>query len=475
MVARIVKKELLDRLLDLRFVAVFALCAALSALSVYAGGRSYARQVQEYDAVSDQNRRTFKETSLEKGRLYDVRWIGYKWNRRPEVLTPLVFGLSGVLGREVWVSYQRGPLFEASVFESDPIHLLFEGLDLAFIVKVVLSLSILLFTYDVICGEKEGGTLRLQTSFPVSRATLALSKLIGSTVAALVPFVFTYLLAVAALVLSPRVALTGEDWGRIASLMGIFALYLVVFAAFGLLVSALCHRRLTAFLILLGLWTGWLFVVPNLALDLAGHIAPVDSIYSALREEAALDAEVKRGALAEMDEYEEQNQVQDWGALSEAQRQRIFQDWRETRHRVDTKWDAEYLSRTRARLAERRNQMRRQARLAAALAAVSPTGATTFVSADLARNGSLQQEQVETALNAYLLSLGGYVRSKQREARGSTLDGVDLTDFSWFAFRDTDTLAACLTRNRLYILNLALLAILGFAGAYVAILRYDVR
>ena len=119
--------------------------------------------------------------------------------------------------------------------------------------------------------------------------------------------------------------------------------------------------------------------------------------------------------------------------------------------------------------------MRRQARLAAALAALSPTGAATFVSTDLARNGSLQQEQVENALNAYLGSLGDYVRAKERTSRGRTLDGVDLGDFSWFAFRDTDTLAACLVRNQLHILNLALLAILGFAGAYVAILRYDVR
>ncbi len=475
MLARIVKKELLDRLLDLRFVAVFVLCAVLSALSVYAGARSYARQVQEYDAVSDQNRRTFQETSLDKGRLYDVRWVGYKWNRRPEVLTPLVSGLSGVLGREVWVSYQRAPLFESSVFESDPIHLLFEGLDLAFIVKVVLSLCVLLFTYDVICGEKEAGTLRLQASFPVSRAALALSKLIGATVAVLVPFVFAYLLAVAALVLSPRVTLTGEDWGRIASVLGVFALYLVVFAAFGLLVSALFHRRLTAFLVLLGLWTMWLFVVPNLALDLAGRLAPVDSIYGAQKQEIALYAEVKKGALAELDEYGSQNPVQDWDALSEAQQQEVIQGWQEARYRINTRWDAKYLSQSRDRLAERRNQMRRQARLAAALAALSPAGAVTFVSTDLTRNGSLQQEQVERALNAYLLSLGEYVRAKERTAQGFTMSDVDLTDFSWFAFRDTDTLAACLTRNQLHILNLALLAILGFAGAYVAILRYDVR
>ena len=61
--------------------------------------------------------------------------------------------------------------------------MLFGVLDLAFIVKVVLSLCVLLFTYDAICGEKEQGTLRLYASYPVSRSAQALAKLAGSTVA----------------------------------------------------------------------------------------------------------------------------------------------------------------------------------------------------------------------------------------------------------------------------------------------------
>ncbi len=51
----------------------------------------------------------------------------------------------------------------------------------------------------------------------------------------------------------------------------------------------------------------------------------------------------------------------------------------------------------------------------------------------------------------------------------------DASDFVWFTYRDQELLGDCLSRNLFHLLNLVFLAILGFAGAYVAILRYDVR
>ena len=187
MFGRLVQKELLYHLLDFRFLVVFALCVLLSMLSVYAGGRNYARRMQEYNAVSLKNRQAFQGPLLEGGSLRDLINIGYFWNRQPEVLSPVVFGLSGTLGRETLIRYRHPPTFEHSFFSTDPVHALFGVLDLAFIVKVVLSLAVLLFTFDAVCGEKEGGTLRLFASFPVARSTLALAKLIGSTTAVLVP------------------------------------------------------------------------------------------------------------------------------------------------------------------------------------------------------------------------------------------------------------------------------------------------
>ena len=86
---------------------------------------------------------------------------------------------------------------------------------------------------------------------------LALAKLVGSTLAIVVPLAFAFLLASAVLALSPGISLKVQDWMRIVSLMGVFVLYLMVYIAFGLWISASTHRRMTAFLSLLGLWTIW--------------------------------------------------------------------------------------------------------------------------------------------------------------------------------------------------------------------------
>jgi ABC-type transport system involved in multi-copper enzyme maturation permease subunit len=465
MFGRLVQKELLHHLLDFRFVAVFALCALLSALGIYVGNQNHLMQLRDYAQVSETNRRALQEV-VDRGNLWQFQWVGYGWNRRPEALSPVVYGLSGTLGSEVHVQYQQPVEFEFSLFETDPVHALFGVLDLAFIVKIILSLAVLLFTFDAVCGEKEGGTLRLYASFPVPRSTLALAKLVGSAAAALVPFVLACLLASAALALSPGPGLRGGDWMRVGALMGVLGLYLTVFAAFGVCASALTHRRMAAFLGLLGLWTVWLFVVPNLSVRASRSLKPVESVYDIEKRCGALRWEIRGKKQAESQAYWQNNPAPNWDALPGARRRELLEGAR----KIESRWDAEFYARLTRIQAERRNQIRAQQRLAAILSAISPLGAVSFASMDLARTGFAQQEQVENALNAHLIYLGRFIQEKQFQ-EGDTV----LTDFVPFTFQDRETLGECLSRNVFHILNLALLAILGFAGAYVAILRYDVR
>ena len=46
-------------------------------------------------------------------------------------------------------------------------------LDLGFIIKIILSLFAILFTYDAVCGEKELGTLKLTSP---TRSSVAVSS-----------------------------------------------------------------------------------------------------------------------------------------------------------------------------------------------------------------------------------------------------------------------------------------------------------
>jgi hypothetical protein len=466
MFGRLVEKELRHLLVDLRFVAVFGLCTLLSALSVYVGGQTYRAKLREHGVVSEANRRAVQKL-LEGKSLWNVASKGYRWNRKPERLSPVVFGLSGTLGRQVEVRLERPAGFTSSLYESEGMYALLDVLDFAFVVKFVLSLAVLLFTHDAVCGEKENGTLRLYASFPVRRSTLALAKLVGATVAVLIPFLFAYLIVVLVLAISSGIGLEGDDWMRVAALAGVSALYLTAFAGFGLWISALTHRRLTAFLCLLGLWTLWIYIVPNLAVNAARPLAPVKSVYDQARQAQAARREIRDERRAELNAFYTRNVPGRWRDLSEARRQEIQVD----ASRIEERWDGEFYHRLADHRTERRNQIRAQQRLAMTLSAISPLSAVSFASMDLARTGFLQQERLEDALNVHLAGLAQYVRKKFAQPRDEWI----LSDFPWFTYQDRETAGTCVARNALPIMNLALLAILGFAGAYVAILKYDVR
>ncbi len=143
MFTRLVQKELYHHFLDFRFAAIFVLCTLLSVLGVYVGIRNYDRQLQQQNAVSEYNRARM-QGRLEKNNLWDLIRQGIHWNRRPEALSPVVYGMSGKLGQEVRIQYPRVPYFEDSLFSVNPIHALFGILDFAFIVKIILSLCVLL-------------------------------------------------------------------------------------------------------------------------------------------------------------------------------------------------------------------------------------------------------------------------------------------------------------------------------------------
>ncbi len=466
-VGRLVRKELAGYFLDLRFVLAFGLCAVLAVMSVYVGGTNTIRQLGEYSQTAESHRQAL-ESYIENKQLNYLRTVGERWSRRPETLSPIVYGLSGKLGQEINIQYQKLPKFEASLLEEDPVFVVFGILDLAFVVKIVLSLCVLLFTYDAICGEKEGGTLRLCASFPVARSTLAFAKLTGAIVGVLVPYLFAFLLAATALAMMPQIDMQRDDWLRMGALMGVFGLYLAVFAAFGLLVSALTRRRMTAFLGLLGLWTIWIFVVPDLSVSFARLLRPTGGPVELLkRADASLwENRGKRGK--EMGEYWQGLKIEDWDALTDARKEEIAQGVK----RINDRWDGRlYPQMVRIRMAAQ-NEARRQMSLAMGLASVSPFGAATVASMDLARTGLVQKDWLEDAVGQHLSTMAQYIRKKELVPWPRR---PELTDYTPFAYTRRDAVGDCLGRNVGAIVNLMVLFLLGTAGAYVAILRYDVR
>ena len=113
------------------------------------------------------------------------------------------------------------------------------------------------------------------------------------------------------------------------------------------------------------------------------------------------------------------------------------------------------------------NQANKKRQVVELISALSPLGVLTFISMDLARTGPYQQDDLKSALNVYIkyLDKHGIVSLYRRNNE----------EFVPFHYEDKTTIQACLSRHLFQIMILFLWGLVGFSGAFVAIIKYDVR
>lgn len=267
----IVKKEILDNLLTFKFVFTFALCTILILLSVYTGIANYVMDRKEY---------TESVASIRQGLNPPNNWStimqgGLRIYRPPQPLGAIVNGVEGVVGRVSNVNVSIENNLSESKYLNNPLFGIFGALDLMAIVKIVLSLLGILFTYDAIVGEKEKGTLKLALANSIPRHQLILGKAAGGLISLLIPLLVPLLLSAIFLAFAPDLALSRADWTRLLFISLMFFLYLSVFFSLGLFVSAMTSRSSTSFLVLLFVWVVFVMVIPKGAVIVAGQIRPV--------------------------------------------------------------------------------------------------------------------------------------------------------------------------------------------------------
>ena len=206
MLRDIIKKEILETITSPKFVFTFLLCAVLILLSVYTGITNYRAEQKEYNAAVALNKK-----NLESQPSYQaLAGLGTKINRPPQVLSAIASGIDEAVGRVATVNIAYDPNLVDSKYESNPVFSVFGALDLTFIVKIVLSLFAILFTYDAIVGEKERGTLKLTLSNRVPRDRLILGKVIGGYISLLIPLIIPLILSLLILLVFPNISMTGR-------------------------------------------------------------------------------------------------------------------------------------------------------------------------------------------------------------------------------------------------------------------------
>jgi len=468
MLRDIIKKEILDNITSPKFVFTFLLCTVLILLSVYTGVANYGAEKKEYTAAVALNKKNMES----QPNYTSLAGIGIKINKPPQVLGTIVTGIEEDVGRVAPVNIAADPNLVESKYGSNPVFAVFGALDLMFIVKIVLSLFAILFTYDAIVGEKEKGTLKLALSNDVPRDRLILGKAIGGYISLLMPLLIPLVLSLIILVVAPNLALSGQDWGRLLLIFMMFFLYLSVFFSLGLFVSARTSRSATSFLVLLFLWVVFVMVIPKVAVITAGQVRPIPSVH---------EITAKKDAFLQQVQTEGQKGMQDWARKNAAEASKDVKAYQEKFRQFIQDYQQELTSKideSNAAL-ERDYQLRKTAQqnLAVNLSRVSPASALTFGSMTLARTGVDEYDRFLAAARNFKPIYTKWINSKLGQSinfqTGEQMK-IKVDDMPQFSI-EPESLGKSLVRTLPDFVLMVLMIIVFFVGAYVSFLRYDVR
>ena len=283
MIWHITRRELYDNLNSLRFALTTVLLLALMLTNAIGHLREHPKRMQKYhDAVSESMTRMASHTddSLYKlaqegpGKLYKKPSSLYFCAEGGDPILPDTieggspFGYSERL-RGVWKLKYPDANINMKRVGPDVTEL-----DWAFVIGYVLSLIALLFTFDAISGERERGTLRLMFANSVPRHIVLIGKFLGALISVSIPFTLAVLINLLLISTSNAVHLNTEAWGRLGIIFLVALLYMCLFLALGLLVSARAQRSAVSLVILLLIWITVVVFMPSTLASIASEFSP---------------------------------------------------------------------------------------------------------------------------------------------------------------------------------------------------------
>ena len=287
----IAKRELYDNLNSLRFALATVLLLALMLTNAVIHLREHPMRMQKYRDAATQSLNTLTSRTD----LYDLAQKGPgKLYKKPSLLRFCADGGDSLLpvladAASYFWSTNTSKSFWRMTYPSATPNLKnidpdATQIDWAFVIGYVLSLIALLFTFDAVSGEREQGTLRLTLANPIPRHTVLIGKFLGAFISVNIPFVIAVLMNLLVISTSSAVHLGIDEWGRLGIIIGISLLYLCLFLALGLLVSARVKQSAVSLVILLLIWVSFVIFMPNTLASIASRFSPARS-YDAFQED----------------------------------------------------------------------------------------------------------------------------------------------------------------------------------------------
>ena len=469
----LIRKELLDNLLNLRFIALCAVAIILIVSSIVVLTEQYRIEMNDY-----YNRVSAQDTFIDRyGHTNRIEWMSALF-REPSRYRPLVLGIDRDASQENFVS--------------NPVPALVSKLDLVAIVATIMSLIAIILSHNAISGEREDGMLKLMLSTSISRSTILFGKFIAGIITLSVPFTLGVLIGIAYVSLSTGIDFDGINTGVVTSLLSLSYLYITAFYALGLLFSARSRTSNVAILKSLFAWVVLVLVLPNISPFLAAQVYTIPSRAKIDRELTKIESDDRDQIVRERTRQLLQSEFSDLESIQSTTRsdlqKRIESDapFRERYAGYRKAWD-ELVRQVNIEQRKIGNAIREdfgirsknQELLATTLASLSPLSNFVFAATDAADVGLESDAEWESQAGRFNRSYAAYVEKryseeKQKNPAFTPNDYLDLRGRPKYQFQPPP-LSVRFARILVPTAILAGFTLLFFAAAFVSFLRYDVR
>lgn len=260
----------------------------IAGASVLSGAARLTLQAQERQAVSAEEARLWDSQGT-----IDPHSAAHVGRAIPAPVRPLAAldpGLTDYLGTSVFIEgHARNPARHRAVDAGTALSR-FEGFSAAWALQVVAPLLIILAGFATLSGDIARETLRQELGTGASAGVLICGRLIALATASL-------LLVLAMLLISlPGLSIQyggAADLAALLALAAAYVIYLLVFCALTVGVSALAGSARTSLVVLLGFWVVSTLLVPRVAPAIAESLYPTPSAPSF---RASVTEEAENGA-----------------------------------------------------------------------------------------------------------------------------------------------------------------------------------
>ena len=369
MILTLIKKQILEDILDIRFTILFAICAVMIPLTLIIGQRNVSVELSDYQ----QSVRKY-EDKVSNGSFNALTFeaLGF---RPPSELQSFCIGLDDRIPRRIRTSYGEGIKTDDSATEENLNFSLYGKLDLLFVIKVVLSLAAIVLTFNTISGEKEQGTLRLMISNSLPRYEVIIAKYLGNLLIILLPLVLGLIIGLLSIFLASNSQVLGPDnLTRIALMFFAAIMYVSLFVDLGILVSVATSRSWTSIVASLFLWVILILVIPQTSGMIAEAVYPIKSRKIVNLEKDVLKTDIEAQRSKELQKiFREANYVD--------LRKPIVQKYQAILDRESAKIEQDY-----------QVQLHAQNVIATIVSRISPASSLTFVFSALAKTGIAEME-----------------------------------------------------------------------------------